>query len=193
MRTWWISLIALMTALAASSATAVTVWRWVDQDGVIHYSDRPVEGAERIELSSPQTFSGARPSTSPSVQPGAADSARAPAQQTMPYRRFEVLSPAQQETLWNIAGTGLAVRVEVDPPLQPGHRLDVYVDGTRQNLASTQTQFTVPEVHRGVHTLQGVIIDESGTEVLRSLAVTFMVQQTSILNPNNRAPPARPN
>ena len=192
MRTWWLSLIALTLALAAGTASAVTVWRWVDQNGVIHYSDRPVEGAERIELSSAQTFSAPSGGASESAQPSAADSANAPDRQTSPYRRFEVLSPAQQETLWNIGGTGLAVRVELEPPLQPGHRLDVYIDGARRNLASTQTQFTVPEVYRGVHTLQAVIVDSSGTELVRSLAVTFMVQQTSIQNPNNRTP-ANPN
>jgi hypothetical protein len=190
MRTWWLSLIALMIALPAGTASAVTVWRWVDQNGVVHYSDRPVEGAERIELSSAQTFTGARSDTSVTAQPTAAQSPSAPEQQTSPYRRFEVLSPAQQETLWNIGGTGLAVSVELEPPLHPGHRLDVYLDGMRRNLASTETQITVPEVFRGVHTLQAVIVDESGTELVRTLAVTFMVQQTSIQNPNNRTPPA---
>jgi hypothetical protein len=33
--------------------------------------------------------------------------------------------------------------------------------------------------------MQAVVVDTNGTEVLRSLAVTFMVQQTSLLNPNN--------
>lgn len=187
MRTWWLCLIVL--SIAAGSASAATVWRWVDESGVIHYSDRPVEGAERIELSGAQTFRGTPVDTSMASQPTTADAAQRPA---VPYRRFEIVSPAQQETLWNIGGT-LSVSVELDPPLQEGHRLDVYLDGERRNLGATTTQLTVPEVYRGVHTLQAVIVDERGGEVLRSLAVTFMVQQTSILNPYNRAPPARRN
>jgi len=173
----------------AVPATAATVWRWVDENGVVHYSDRPVEGAERIELVGAQTFPGSSLRTAGALEPtGTATPEPPPAA----YRRFEVVSPAQQETLWNIGGT-LPVTVELDPPLQAGHRLDVYLDGERRNLGATTTQFSVPEVYRGVHTLQAVIVDESGAEVLRSLAVTFMVQQTSILNPYNRTPPARRN
>jgi len=48
----------------------------------------------------------------------------------------------------------------------------------------------VPNITRGIHTMQAVIVDQGGTEVLRSLATTFMVQQTSIQNPN--APLAKP-
>ena len=190
MRTWWLCLLALTIAAAAGPASAVTVWRWVDQDGVVHYSDRPVEGAERIELSGPQTFPG-QPGLAPAA-PGRSASSPARQEDQAPYRRFEIVAPAQQETLWNIGGT-LAVTVALEPPLQPGHRLDVYLDGERRNLGATSTQLTVPEVYRGLHTLQAVIVDESGSEVLRSLAVTFMVQQTSILNPNNPTPPARRN
>ncbi|HEX6992566.1 MAG TPA: DUF4124 domain-containing protein [Gammaproteobacteria bacterium] len=189
MRTWWLCLIAL--TIAASPAGAVTVWRWVDQNGVTHYSDRPVEGAERIELLGAQTFQQA-PLDTAGVSQQASAASSAAAQPAVPYRRFDVVSPAHQETLWNIGGT-LSVTVELEPPLQAGHRLDVYLDGERRNLDATTTQLSVPEVYRGVHTLQAVIVDESGSEVLRSLAVTFMVQQTSIQNPYNRAPPARRN
>jgi hypothetical protein len=199
MRTWWLTSITLtivvMAGSIAGTASAVTVWRWVDQNGVTHYSDRPVEGAEPIELAGAQTFPGTpSPSTAPSVspQPGMQSGPTRQETQAQAYRRFEIVSPAQQETLWNIGGT-LNVSVSLDPPLQAGHRIDVYLDGERRNLGATSTQFSIPEVFRGVHTLQGVIVDESGAEVLRSLAITFMVQQTSILNPNNPTPPARRN
>jgi|SRR5690606_9616040 len=191
MRKWWLPFLALTIAAAAGPASAVTVWRWVDQDGVVHYSDRPVEGADRIELSGAQTFPG-NPAATIAARPGVSTEEEAPEQDVVAYRRFEIVSPAQQETLWNIGGT-LTVTVQLEPALQPGHRLDVYLDGERRNLGATSTELSVPEVHRGVHTLQGVIVDQSGSEILRSLAVTFMVQQTSVQNPFNRTPPGRRN
>jgi hypothetical protein len=101
----------------------------------------------------------------------------------------------QQETLWNV-GTAVYVQVELDPALQPGHRLDMFVDGELRKLNSTSTGFTLEDVYRGTHTIQAVIVDQSGTEVLRSLATTFMVQQSSIQNPNSDSPvkpqPPRP-
>jgi hypothetical protein len=101
-----------------------------------------------------------------------------------PYRTIAITSPVQQETLWNTAGI-LNVEIDLAPALRPGHVLDVYLDGERRNLNATSTRFTLPEVWRGVHTLQAIVLDASGRELTRSLAVTFMVQQTSIQNPNN--------
>lgn len=113
----------------------------------------------------------------------------------MAYQAFNVLQPAQQETLWGTGGT-VDVALEISPTLQAGHRLGYYLDGALTDLGSRSAAFQLQEVVRGIHTLQAVILDGAGEEVLRSLAVTFMVQQTSVnfpQNPNNpsRAQPTR--
>lgn len=179
MRTWWLCLI----ALCCGAASAETVWRWVDEDGVIHYSDRPMPGAEPVELDSPQSFPGLRAPQPPRPQPRSGDG-RDSRQSAAPYSSVEIVSPEEQETLWNIGAT-LDVDLRVQPSLRAGHSLDVVLDGERQNLNATSTSVTVPEVYRGVHTLQALVVDADGTEIQRSSSVTFMVQQTSVLNPNN--------
>jgi hypothetical protein len=100
------------------------------------------------------------------------------------YAAFDILQPEQQETLWNVAGN-VGVSLEIAPVLQPGHHVGVYLDGELTGLATTASQFQLTEVFRGLHTMQAVILDNDGDVVLRSLAVTFMVQQTTVLNPNN--------
>lgn len=172
--------------LYAGAALAVPVWTWVDADGQRHYADRPVKGATRIELQEAPTIGG----TAAPAESGSETSSSAQPEQAEPYREFNIVAPSQQQTLWNI-GAMLDVQVELSPPLQPGHHLDVYLDGQLVNIGATAPQFTVPDVYRGVHTLQAVVRDRNGDEVLRSLAVTFMVQQTSILNPNNPNAPGR--
>lgn len=173
----------LLSLIYAASSFGATVWTWVDENGQRHFSDRPVEGATQIELPDAQSFSRPPVSTSRSTAPRQSTTSSTQSA-TRPYSVFTIVSPSQQQTLWNIQST-LDVQVELEPSLQPGHSLDVFLDGERIPLNATSSQFTVPEVHRGLHTLQAVIVDSSGAEVLRSLAVTFMVQQTSILNPNN--------
>lgn len=169
--------------LYAAASFGATAWTWIDANGQQHFSDRPVQGARRIELPGAQGFS--RPTvTTPQPAPAARAEAATQRNATRPYSVFTVVSPSQQQTLWNIEGT-LNVQVDLEPSLQPGHRLDAFLDGERVSINATSSQFTVPEVYRGLHTLQAVVVDAAGNEVLRSLAVTFMVQQTSILNPNN--------
>ena len=46
-------------------------------------------------------------------------------------------------------------------------------------------QFTLPNVFRGVHTLQALVIDEAGQTVQLSPPAQFVVQQTSTQNPNS--------
>jgi Domain of unknown function (DUF4124) len=42
-------LIALTVLLTVSAAASAEVWRWVDSQGRVHYSDVPIEGATRVE------------------------------------------------------------------------------------------------------------------------------------------------
>jgi len=91
-----------------------------------------------------------------------------------------------------VRGRGAPLVRSLDPPLQPSHLLDLFVDGQRRNLNTTSTDLTLEDVYRGTHTIQAVVVDQSGAEVLRSLATTFMVQQSSIQNPNNPNSPNKP-
>lgn len=187
MRKWLI----LLSALSVTSVSGAPAWTWVDANGQVHYSDTPFPGAKQVELTGAQGFGTARPQPSAAASP-ARQAAPAPTNGQAPaatiYRTFNIVSPGQQETLWNI-GTTLTVQVALEPRLQSSHRLDVLIDGQRRNLDSMSLAISVPEVFRGSHTLQAVIVDQRGTEILRSPLTTFVVQQTSLQNPN--APLAR--
>jgi len=85
--------------------------------------------------------------------------------------------------------------VQFQPPLQPGHRFDVAIDGQRRNINTASPRTTVSDLVRGAHSLQIVVIDTAGKELMRSQSRTFFVQQTSIQSPTNpqRPPPPAPN
>ena len=178
MRTWLI----LSCMLCSTASLAVPVWTWVDETGRQHFSDRPAPGARPIELGSAPVISLRTPlmPTAAGSAPEVTDSQAAESA----YTAFAIASPADGQTLWNTEGR-LEVVVELTPPLQPGHRLDIELDGRRIELGGAGPTLTVPDVYRGLHTLNAVILNERDEEVLRSPGVTFAVQQTSILNPNN--------
>jgi len=176
MRKWLI----LLSVLFVTPLSAAPAWTWVDNDGQVHYSDRPVPGARQIDLPGAQGFP-APQRAAPPVSQSAGTEPRRPASG---YRTFNIVSPATEATLWNIGGN-LSVQIALEPGLQTGHFVDLFLDGQRLNLNARSTAFTVPDVFRGLHVLQAIVIDSGGSEVLRSLASTFMVQQTSIQNPNS--------
>ncbi len=180
----------LLFAFTTTSVSGAPAWTWVDANGQVHYADRPVPGAKQVDLPGAQGFGSSARQQAPAAESTGSTSRQAaaaekPAPVAQRYRAFNVVSPKQQETLWNVGGE-VNVQVELDPPLQPGHKLDLYLDGVLRNLSSTSPTLALEEVPRGIHSVQAVVLDQNGGEVVRSLATTFMVQQTSIQNPQRK-------
>ena len=163
-----------------STAQATPVYRWVDENGQVNYSDRPGPGAVLIELSTSAPILDAGPSSPRGPQ--RAMEPRTPA--VAAYETLAVLQPASRETLWGTAGR-VEVAIGVSPELQPRHSLALYMDGALAEFGTNATGFAIEDVARGEHTVQAVILDEAGRELLRSAPVTFFVQQTSIHYPRN--------
>ena len=162
---------------AATTASGEEAYRWVDEDGVVHFSDVPREGAERVVLQRPNVTE----TRSAGSRRPATESERQPAEPAGPFRyeSIEVVSPAAEETLWNIEGV-LTVSVAVTPALQPGHQVRVYFDGEERTTTSS-TSVQIDEVWRGVHNVQAEVIDDTGQLMIRSQPNRFYVQQNTIL------------
>lgn len=169
--------------LVGATAGATEVYRWVDSDGVVHYSDRPKEGAERVQLQEAQTFPAppVRPRSSSAAGDEESDDADASR-----YQKLEIVRPGQEEVLWNIGGqTDVSMRLE--PRLQIGDRVSLYLDDRVVETGAGGLQAQLTELTRGVHVLRAEVRDRTGTVLIRSQPRTFVVQQTSIQNPNNPA------
>ena len=166
--------------LGAASVAAAPTYRWVDAQGQVHYSDRPVEGAVEVELQGIQSYTPPAIDTTDvgaSAPPASTDAATAKA--------VRIVAPQPEETLWNIGGR-LPVAVQVDPALQEGEKVNVYLDGNRVvDGEAGRLAFEIEDVWRGEHSLSAAVENAAGTEILRSDPIRFYVQQTSV--PQQRA------
>lgn len=168
-------------AIIVAGAAMAQAYRWVDEDGVVHYSDRPREGAERVQLPSDNV----RPRPVPASRAAAPQPESTEEDQPSGPFRYETLmvsSPAAEETLWGLGGT-LNVTLDLRPALQDGHRIRVYFDGEARTV--TSTSFQIEEVFRGAHNIQAEVVSRNGRLMIRSLPTRFFVQQMSV----NRPPP----
>jgi len=168
------TILILLGLLAAGAALADT-WMWTDEEGVVHYSDRPHPGAERVAIDEPNT-SQSPAARSRSQNSNAGEGAADNADPTR-YNSFEVATPGAEETLWNIEGV-LNVSLSLSPALQPGHQVRIYFDGNPQMVSGTS--FQLQEVYRGVHNLQAEVLDETGKMMIRSRTNRFYVQQSTV-------------
>lgn len=182
-------LIPLLSLLAVTAAAADT-YRWVDENGVVTYSDRPHPGAEKVELESLSTYT---PPTNFVVPPSPGGGAGAAAAGGG-YEQFSISRPQPEETLWNLGGA-LDVYLSLTPSLQPGDSMRLLLDGQPvTGLPPGVTSMTIDRVFRGTHTLRAVIIGPAGNTVAETPTVRFYVRETSVLNPNYNTPnrpPAR--
>jgi len=174
-----IQLCLLMATLALAGAQ---VYQWVDTNGQRHFSDTPQPGWEPVEISV------SRPSSTPAplaVPQPARPPERESGDGSLRYEAVAIRSPAQGETLWNIEGQ-LSVATEVTPPLQQGHFLFLYLDDQPvARLGPGDTVARLSGVWRGEHTLRAQVLDAQGQSLAQSPPVRFVVQQTSIANPQN--------
>jgi Domain of unknown function (DUF4124) len=176
MRTLAFTLLCLLCSLAL----AATVYRWVDENGVVHYSDQPHPNAEKMQVHAAQTY---KPSAldTPSAGGGGGSSASSSAS---PYRGCAVVQPQDGQAYANV--DSLTVVVQTDPQLHQGDKVYVMIDGQAVNGgAPTGPQFVLSPVERGSHTAQAQVKDAGGAIMCQTPTVTFEVHQNSLLNPNN--------
>jgi hypothetical protein len=167
----------VLLGLLACGAALAQAYKWTDEDGVVHYSDRPHPGAERVDLVEstrrpPTTARRSTTSAAPSTDDAATDTV-----EPFSYESLEVAAPAPEETLWNIEGV-LNVSLALSPALQPNHQVRVYFDGNPRTVRGTS--FELEEVYRGVHNIQAEVVDETGKLMIRSLPNRFYVQQNTV-------------
>lgn len=178
----------ILVLLAAVSIIAVAeVYRWVDEDGEIHYSDRPHEGAEKVLLPKAQTFSAPKRQSNRGSSATQADAAKKDESETV-YESIAILSPAPNEVLWGTGGV-VKVSLRVLPELNSGHVLMIYLnDQMVAGLTGNERETELTEVFRGEHTLRVEVRNPAGGVVASGNSVTFTVKQQSIQNPNRPTP-----
>jgi hypothetical protein len=178
----WLPLIVL---LVARLAVAGEVFRWVDENGQVHYSDRPGAGAEVVELPQAQTFNLPAASVSRRIKDQQSSSGAEDAADGFRYTNLGIVRPAEDEVFWNVAGE-VNVSIQLQPELQSDHRVRLFLDGQLvDGLASSGLNFKLTEVVRGTHALRAEVQTSRGISLIESPSVVFTVQQTSIQNQNN--------
>jgi hypothetical protein len=169
-------LIPLIGLLIFTPVMADEIYKWADENGQVHYSDVPQEGATEVDIAPIQTFSA--PSVTASTSSSNDDK---DAKETLAnYESMEITSPATEETIWNTGGK-VTVAVQTRPGLQTGHQIRMYLDGKPlPNLAPGTSSQQVSEVARGEHQLRAEIWDENGTILIKADPSIFFYQQTSV-------------
>jgi len=175
-----------LISFACSVALATTVYKWVDENGVIHYSDQPHPNAQKLQVQGVQTYSS---SAARSVSaPADADSG---ASSPNPYRGCAIAQPLDQQNLPN--AESVFIRVEVDPLPRGGDHIFIAVDGQTLNGGQpTGLAFNVTPIDRGEHIATAQVRNSDDQVLCQSPPITFYVSQPGVLNPAVKGQPGVP-
>lgn len=164
MRVWFALVLLSVTAFASAQ-----VYRSVGPDGSVEFSDHPLTpNATVINVQPVQTAPMGAPVrhpvsvTAPAAEPRAA------------YHRFEILSPGPDEAVRANDGR-VSVALALEPPLSPGHRVVLHVDGQPTGGSEGSLDVTLENLSRGTHQLDALVVNSGGEMVVSAGPVTFHV------------------
>lgn len=158
----------ILLALLVCLPSHAEIYRWVDADGRVHFSDRPTRDAERVDVrvSAP---AGSNPANT--LGPSSPDDAY-----RGPYAALDILTPGIDETLTE-SESGVPVSLRIDPSLIGGHRLLLRLDGNALPVEGAHTSFKLTGLGAGRHRLQLQIRGADDRIVAQSAPRTFQLRQ----------------
>jgi hypothetical protein len=169
---------------ACSLAVAATVYKWVDEDGVVHYSDQPHPNAQKLQLQAVQTYKAPPAETAAAAGGPQAPPTAAPS----PYLGCAIVQPQDGQAFADI--DALTIVVQTDPVLRPGDQVFLSLDGQLLNGGQPVSgSYTLTPVERGTHTVQAVVRGSDGAVMCQTPGITFDVHQPSLLSPVNPVHP----
>jgi hypothetical protein len=172
-RTW----IALGLSTLISAVPAAVIYKWIDADGVVHFSDQPVPGAEKITSSG-----GSTRGILSQPMPGGGALPEKP--KPRPVQHAIISSPAPDQTF--TGGEQVSASLSVEPALTPSQTVSWTLNGEQVGQNSNATQLTLPDLPRGIYTLAATVSDSVSGESISTDPVTFNVVRPSVLSPQHK-------
>ncbi|OGT50556.1 MAG: hypothetical protein A3E53_03440 [Gammaproteobacteria bacterium RIFCSPHIGHO2_12_FULL_39_24] len=182
---------ALMIGVFFACTIHADIYRSVDKEGVVTFTDQPNTDAEKVTLgqenisSSPVTQSGGDKNNADANSTDIADSKH------VPYTLFEMSSPKNQDTISN--ATEVKVTVNINPALQKGDKIRYNLDGKPISDPITDTTFTIQKISdttdilpRGPHTFSADILDADHKVIKTTPTITVFFHYASIYFPHKK-------
>jgi len=173
----------VFSGLALAPLEAVTVYKQVDKEGNVTFTDQPAEDAEteQVEIQPINVHSFPK---APPPEP----KSQAPEKQ-FSYKTLNIVAPKNEDTLRDPGD--ILIRAELNPNLRSGHQVRFTDNGEPLNEPSRKLSLQLFNLYRGTHNLQAEVVNRKGEVLISSPVVTLYVHRNSIINnpATSSAPP----
>ncbi len=157
------------------------VYKWTDADGVVHFSDQPVPGAEKII-----TAGGSTHGILSQPASGGPQAEKPKSKTVLAGTQVSITSPTPDQTF--SGSEVMTARLSLQPDLPPGQAITITwnLNGAPVSEAEGMTHFTLPDLPRGSYTLSATLTDTDSGESKSADPVTFNVLRPSLLAPQHK-------
>ena len=162
--------------LSLSFNSHAQVYKTVDDQGNVSFSDAPQKNSQQMEVPKSNTVQAIEvPEKTPEEKTDTPQAA-------FEYTSLKITSPADDAGIAH-GGGDLSVSVLSSPTLQGEDKLRLLVDGKTQG-ENTSGEFQLSNIDRGSHTLQAVIVNQSGKILKKSSTITVHIMRPSVTSPS---------
>ncbi len=146
------------------------VYKHVDENGNVTFTDKPPEGSQKIEI---------RPTNTSAPPPVIAYPAQEATVEVAAVKySLEITSP-NNDTIIPRGPGNFSVSASITPSLQGGHKLQLLLDGVPEGEPQSHSSWALTNVFRGSHLLEVKLLNEKGKEMAKSGPVTVYVFRPS--------------
>jgi len=181
-------ILVLITLMGSTGPGLAQVYKVVDKDGNVTFTDRPpAEGAKPVELSPISVIEAPAYKAKPKAGEEEGEAANELSLKDMRrnYRDFEIVAPQQEQSIWQ-PEQSVMVAWSVRYELQKGMTVTVSLNG-REYATSTERMIPIGELDRGEHVVSAVLKDVKNRKIATAKPVTFFIRRPNIYT--NRARP----
>ncbi|UJF22452.1 DUF4124 domain-containing protein [Shewanella sp. OMA3-2] len=165
--------ILLLTLLLISISSTAAVYRWVDENGKVHYGDEAKPNAELVEVK-------ANTQNTIAINDALVLSPTDSAAQNDPIELIlRIVSPTHDETIRSNEGK-FDVIVNVAPTLPRGILLTLFIDGEVKAQPQSSTTFSLTGIYRGEHIIVVKALDQNGKVLASSSPRKIFLHQANI-------------
>lgn len=163
----------LLLPFLLSNAQAA-LYKTIDKDGNITYSDSPAKNAKELELPPIPLIH-----IAPSPELGLSKKTSSNSGESMgaEYSQLMITFPRNGETTRSNSGD-VAVALSINPVLSSTDTLVLKVNGIEMRRGHSEL-LTLPHLDRGSHTLQAFILNAANETLISSEPITFHLQRHS--------------
>ena len=166
----------LIILILCSPVLAQEVYKEVGEDGVPVFSDQGPASSKPVKIRETMTYS-----DSLAKQRMQETRAQAEARQVATFYQLTILAPASGTALRENAGN-LTLKVKVEPAPQPGHRIDLIMDGSAIRRINGSGDIALTSLDRGTHEFALRASDEDGKTIAESDISSITVLRHSKLH-----------